>query len=70
MKRRNAIQIAALAAATGAMPMTFAHGNEDHSKKAGPVKKEQKPWGIAGDEKDIKRTVAVSMGDNMRFTPG
>ncbi|WP_249661650.1 cupredoxin family protein, partial [Variovorax sp. PCZ-1] len=42
----------------------------DHSKKAGPVKKEQKPWGIAGDEKDIKRTVAVSMGDNMRFTPG
>lgn len=52
------------------MPMTFAHGNEDHSKKAGPVKKEQKPWGIAGDEKDIKRTVAVSMGDNMRFTPG
>jgi uncharacterized cupredoxin-like copper-binding protein len=69
MKRRNAIQIAALAAATGAMPMTFAHGNEDHSKKAGPVKKEQKPWGIAGDEKDIKRTVAVSMGDNMRFSP-
>ena len=27
----------------------IAHGDEDHAKKAGPVKKEQKDWGIAGD---------------------
>jgi len=49
---------------------TFAHEGEDHSKKkAGPVKKEQKEWGIAGDEKSVKRTITLSMTDNMRFTP-
>lgn len=69
MKRRNAIQFAALSAATGALPIAFAHGNEDHSKKAGPVKKEQKDWGIAGDAKDVKRTIEVKMMDNMRFSP-
>lgn len=52
----------------GASPV-FAHGDETHVKKAGPVVKEQKPWGIAGDAKAVKRTIAISMGDNMRFTP-
>ena len=46
-----------------------AHGDEDHSKKAGPVKKEQKEWGIAGDAKRAKRTVNITMSDSMRFTP-
>ena len=46
-----------------------AHKDEDHSKKAGPVKKEQKPWGIAGDAKPGLRTVEFKMTDNMRFTP-
>jgi uncharacterized cupredoxin-like copper-binding protein len=39
------------------------------AKKAGPVRKEQKDWGIAGDAKAAKRTIEVGMGDNMRFTP-
>jgi uncharacterized cupredoxin-like copper-binding protein len=30
--------------------------------------KEQKPWGIAGDAKRA-RTIAIRMGDDMRFTP-
>ena len=47
----------------------MAHGNEDHAKMAGPVKKEQKDWGIAGDAKAVKRTIAISMSDSMRFTP-
>jgi uncharacterized cupredoxin-like copper-binding protein len=47
----------------------LAHGNEDHSKKAGPVKKEQKDWGIAGDAKAAKKTIEIGMTDNMRFTP-
>ena len=47
----------------------LAHGNEDHAKMAGPVKKEQKDWGIAGDAKAVKRTIAISMSDGMRFTP-
>jgi len=33
------------------------------------AKKEQKPWGVAGDVKAAKRTIEVSMTDNMRFTP-
>ena len=48
---------------------TFAHGDAAHAKKAGPVVKEQKAWGIAGDAKVVKRTIAIQMGDNMRFTP-
>ncbi len=47
----------------------FAHGTEDHAKKDGPVKKEQKEWGIAGDAKAAKRTIEVSMLDTMKFSP-
>lgn len=46
-----------------------AHGPEGHAKKAGPVVKEQKDWGIAGDAKAVKRTIDVRMTDSMRFTP-
>ena len=52
-----------------AVTVVHAHGNEDHSKKADPVKKEQKEWGIAGDAKAVKRTVTLTMSDTMRFTP-
>jgi len=47
----------------------LAHADKDHGKKAGPVKKEQKAWGIAGDAKAAKRTIELTMTDNMRFTP-
>ncbi len=47
----------------------YAHGEVDHSTKAGPVKKEQKDWGISGETKMAKRTILVGMGDDMRFTP-
>jgi uncharacterized cupredoxin-like copper-binding protein len=47
-----------------------AHEGELHSqKKAEPVRKEQKDWGIAGDAKAARRTVELVMTDNMRFTP-
>ena len=45
----------------------LAHG--DKAMSAGPVVKEQKPWGIAGDLKAAKRTVTLTMDDKMRFTP-
>ena len=65
MKLLNALLAAALVGASlGAM----AHEGEDH-KKAGPVRKEQKDWGIAGDARAAKRTVELVMTDNMRFTP-
>ena len=49
--------------------LVYAHGDDHSKKKPVAVKKEQKPWGIAGDAKTAKRTVAIVMTDNMRFTP-
>lgn len=46
----------------------IAHGDE-HAAKKTAVKKEQKPWGIAGDVKAAKRVIKIVMTDNMRFTP-
>ena len=48
---------------------SFAHEKHDANKKAVAVKKEQKEWGIAGDTKNVKRTIALSMSDDMKFTP-
>ena len=51
-------------------PIALAHGDDnDKAKKPAAVKKEQKAWGIAGDTKAVKRTIALTMTDNMRFTP-
>jgi len=54
---------------TGASALAFAHGDAAHAKKVGPVKKEQKEWGIAGEAKAVTRTITLSMTDSMRFTP-
>lgn len=67
MKKLTSAFLATLIAS--ASTFAFAHGDEAHAKKAGPVKKEQKEWGIAGDAKAVTRTIAVGMTDNMRFTP-
>jgi uncharacterized cupredoxin-like copper-binding protein len=70
-----------LSIVAGAMPLMLAsllslspapaqaHGDEAHPAKAGPVRKEQKAWGIAGDARAVKRTIEVGMTDQMRFTP-
>jgi uncharacterized cupredoxin-like copper-binding protein len=65
MKFINAVLAAVL---IGASSGATAHGGE-LGKKTGAVKKEQKEWGIAGNAKDAKRTVEVTMLDTMRFTP-
>ena len=62
---RAALIVAAFAAAGWA----HAHGDAAHAAKAGPVKKEQKDWGIAGDATAVTRTVSVTMLDTMRFAP-
>jgi uncharacterized cupredoxin-like copper-binding protein len=60
---------AMLAGALALMPLgpAAAHGEKTHRKA--PIVKEQKPWGIAGDPKSVKRTVEFRMTDNMRFSP-
>ena len=48
-----------------------AHGPEGRGQRhaAGTYKVTQMPFGIAGDKAKTKRTVFVSLGDDMRFTP-
>lgn len=67
MKRRHSLLAAVLLSVSlGAV----AHGNEDHGTKVtAQVKKEQKAWGIAADSRAAKRTIVISMSDNMRFSP-
>ena len=67
MKKLTSAVIAMLVC--GASTLALAHGDEEHAKKAGAVKKEQKEWGIAGDAKAVKQTINLSMSDTMRFTP-
>ncbi len=65
MKFRNAALLLSLASITS---LAAAHGNEEH-KPAGPVKMEQKNWGISGEAKAVTRTIEIGMTDAMRFTP-
>lgn len=62
-----AVQLSMVGLMALAAAPVLAHG--DKAMKAGPVIKEQKPWGIAGDLKAAKRTVTLTMDDKMRFTP-
>jgi uncharacterized cupredoxin-like copper-binding protein len=58
-----------LSGLSGLSGLARAHGDQHHAKKDGPVRKEQKDWGIAGEARAAKRTIDVRMGDDMRFTP-
>ena len=66
---KRSLIVATAASLLAAAGRAFAHGDEKHPAKSGPVKKEQKDWGIAGDAKSAKRSIEVGMADNMRFTP-
>ena len=49
---------------TATSAQTFAHGDEDHHGHT-----EQTAFGQPGKATDVARTIDVTMGDNMRFTP-
>jgi uncharacterized cupredoxin-like copper-binding protein len=68
MKQGRIRTAATLALAMASAGLAFAHGDAAH-RAAGPAKKEQKKWGIAGDAKNARRTIEVGMTDDMRFTP-
>lgn len=46
-----------------------AHGEAHVTRAEADTPKEQKPWGIAGEPREVRRTVAVRMRDSMRFEP-
>lgn len=46
-----------------------AHGAEAHNAHDTVRAKDQKPWGIAGEARDAKRTIEIRMLDTMRFVP-
>ncbi len=62
---------ALLAAACLALPVAAAAhtAHADHRAKAAATVKEQKPWGIAGEAREARRTITITMGDDMRFSP-
>ncbi|HVK33403.1 MAG TPA: cupredoxin family protein [Burkholderiaceae bacterium] len=64
LHRRTLLALTALAPAAA-----LAHTEKPHAGAAGPVRKEQKPWGIAGDARAARRTVQIRMLDTMRFEP-
>ena len=63
--------LALCVAATLVSTACWAHGPQSHGSKHKEhnVTKEQKDWGIAGDAKDVKRTIEIRMTDDMKFTP-
>ena len=69
MPIKNTIKLIAISAILTGATATFSHTDTTHAKKAGPVIKEQKEWGIAGDAKAVTRTITLTMTDTMRFTP-
>ena len=69
MKLTQTILACAVASFAFAGGAALAHEGSPHKDANAPVKKEQKLWGIAGDAKAAKRTIEISMGDDMRFTP-
>lgn len=70
--RRAFSRLMALAPIVLTLPagLAYAHGDKAHSAKAGAAAvREQKPWGIAGESKQVRRTIELQMNDTMRFTP-
>ena len=65
---KTTMKAAAVAILVTASGLALAHGDE-HTRKATIVKKEQKPWGVAGEAKKATRTIEVRMSDAMRFSP-
>jgi len=72
MKQQSRRKMIAGALGSGLLAVSraaSAHTAKPHAKKAAAVKKEQKDWGIAGDVKDVRRTIDCKMLDTMRFSP-
>ncbi len=66
LKMKQLIALA-LALTVGTAP-AIAHEGSKATPHSATARKEQKPWGIAGNARGA-RTIEIVMTDNMRFTP-
>jgi plastocyanin len=78
---RRTLDMAAVTAVTAVTALTelatlallpglaLGHGDDGHAGKLASAKPEQQPWGIADDATKASRSIAVSIGVDMRFTP-
>lgn len=77
LRRREALHTVLLLplALCAGVPVVRAQTSHDHSGHGShgshgkTARREQKPWGMAGNPKLVRRVVEVSMGDDMRFSP-
>lgn len=67
-RRKALLFIAAGPLLTGSFA-ALAHGAGGHGAAAAAAPPEQKPWGIAGRARDVRRTITIRMLDTMRFVP-
>ena len=66
----NVMQLVVMAGLLVSGGPVLAHGDmHKDARKPAAVVKEQKPWGIAGDARSVKRTINITMLDTMRFSP-
>ena len=70
MKEKIQSGLLVAAAVLLAGPPALAHESpkvKEH--RAAAAEKEQQPWGIAGETREVRRTIEIAMGDDMRFSP-
>ncbi|RQO47596.1 plastocyanin [Variovorax sp. KBW07] len=73
MNKTFASLAACLVFAATTATTTTAQAHENHGAKprtaTATAAPEQKPWGIAGEARAVKRTIDIAMADDMTFTP-
>ncbi len=66
VRMRCAVGAVLLLASGAALAHGPAHGSAQGSAKLAP---EQKAWGMAGETRQVSRTIDIRMDDQMRFSP-
>ena len=68
--RRRFLAAGVVAAGSLLSGAARAHGGERH-RGATPsaIERVQQPWGVAGEQAQVERTIPITMTDDMRFTP-